>query len=203
MKQNPVMKKQQSAFGKAASIAHALCNKVAEELNFRIPLKSRNEMVSLTYKWLADEKVFPTLYLPWRKVELNDRVTLDKILCLQMKPVLCADHTVMVSIGQFNPRFQITAPLWTSEVELNFLLVTLTTEKDNKEVQKYPVRITVPYTDEEVVAQNLSFPVKPANDVIVLVSLAVCFKGKDLAGKDKDPKWLPAGILGIGRIPDI
>jgi len=51
-----------------------------------------------------------------------------------------------------------------------------------------------------VVKQKISFPLRLIAGTYFLVCLVVSFKGRSIPGMDKERKWLPAGVLGIGKI---
>jgi hypothetical protein len=183
-------------------MVHPLLNGLAAELNFKMAMKNRGKVLSGVKSWLEGEGGQPasSLYIFQPAEELNNLAGLQKILKVQISPVLAEDHTVTVSVGAFNPGTDVKVPGKTEDIELKAVLVTLRTDKGRNDVLRYPVSITIPYADAEVGEQTISFPVKPEAGTVFLVGLAVSFMGYRILGMDKNPKWLPAGVLGIGKI---
>jgi hypothetical protein len=202
VKQSKATKKSASAFGKASSIIHPLLNELATELNFKMIMKNRGKVVSAAKNWLMleTEEADSSLNTFQPALELNDIVTLEKILNVQMELIVAKDNTLSVVVGSFNPFADIKAPQKTEIVELKVVLVTSNTTKEQTIVEKYPISVEIPFCDAEVGEQTLEFPIHPGAGSIILVGLIICYKGYQINGMDRDRKWLPAGVLGLGRI---
>jgi hypothetical protein len=202
VKQTDGMKKSALYFGKASAMVHPLLNGLTMELNFKIPRSNKGKLVSMAKAWLTEVGDQPgsSLHLLQPAGELNNLVTLEKIVKVPVNAALAEDNTVTVAVGAFNPFSAVKAPAKTDTIELKAVLVTLKADKDWNDVRQYPVSLSIPYADAEVGEQTLEFPVQPNSGMAILVGWTVCFKGYRIPGMDKDPKWLPAGVLGIGKI---
>jgi hypothetical protein len=202
VKQTKATKNSAAAFGRASALAHPLLNELAAELNFKMLRSNRGKVISAANKWLAGQTSSTTSSLPiLPPVELNDQVSLEESLKAPIELTLAGDNTVTVSIGPFNPKTAVKAPRQTYRIELKAVLVTSVKGKGRKEVQQhYPVTTEIAYDNTEVPVQNISFPVQPVAGTTLMIGLAVSFKGKFIPGTDKDRKWLPAAILGFGKI---
>lgn len=202
VKQTTATKKMASVFGKASSMIHPLLNELAEELYFKMIMKNRGKVVSAAKDWLikVPESTDSSLnsFLP--AIELNDQVTLEKVLKVSMELTVAKDNKISLSMESFNPTIAILVPKKTDTIELKAVLITSHTDKDQAVVEKYPVTLEIPYSDAEVGEQTLQFPVQPEAGTVFLVALAICYKGYRINGMDRDRKWLPAGVLGLGRI---
>ena len=202
VKQSKATKKSASAFGKASSLIHPLLNELATELNFKMIMKNRGKIVSAAKNWLINEpeQTDASLHTFQPALELNDLVTLEKILNVQMELIISKDNTLSVVVRSFNPFADVQAPQKTEIVELKVVLVTSHTNQGLAVVEKYPIGVEIPFLNAEVGEQILQFPIPPTAGSIILVGLVVCFKGYKINGMDKDRKWLPAGILCLGSI---
>lgn len=202
VKQTAATKKMASVFGKASSMIHPLLNDLAEELYFKMIMKNRGKVVSAAKDWLIKEqKLTGSSFNSFQPaIELNDQVALDKILNVPIKLVVAKDKKIVLSMESFNPTVAILVPKKTDTIELKAVLITSHTDKEQTVVEKYPITLEIPYSDAEVGGQTLQFPVQPAAGTVYLVALAVCFKGYRINGLDRDRKWLPAGVLGLGRV---
>lgn len=202
VKQTAATQKIASVFGKASSMIHPLLNELAEELYFKMIMKNRGKVVSAAKDWLIKEPE-PTdssLNSFQPAIELNDLVTLEKMLKVQMELVVAKDNKISLSIESFNPIVDILVPKKTDTVEWKVVLITSLTENGQTVVEKYPITLEIPYSDAEVGEQTLQFPIQPKAGTVFLVALTVCYKGYRINGMDRDRKWLPAGVLGMGKI---
>lgn len=202
VKQSKATKKSASAFGKASSLIHPLLNELAIELNFKMIMKNRGKVVSAAKNWLMKEpeQTGSSLHTFQPALDLNDLVTLEGILNVQIELIVAKDNTISVVVGSFNPFVDVKAPQKTDTIELKVVLVTSLTNKEQTIVEKYPVSVEIPFLDAEVGEQTLQFPISPTAGSNILVGLIVCFKGYKINGMDKDRKWLPAGVLCLGSI---
>jgi hypothetical protein len=202
VKQTEGMRKSALYFGRASAMVHPLLNGLTTELNFKISRSNKGKLVSRAKAWLTEvgDQAGSSLHLLQPAGELNNLAALEKIVKVPVNTVLAEDNTVTVAVGAFNPFNAVKAPAKTDAIELKAVLVTLKADKDWNDVRQYPVSLSIPYADAEVGEQTLSFPVPPAPGMAILIGWTVCFKGYRIPGTDKDPKWLPAGVLGIGKI---
>jgi hypothetical protein len=200
--QTAATKQSGARFGKASSMTHALLNGMAAELDFKILPGNRGKTVAAVTKWLGGEgkSAVSSLHLFQPAQELNDQVSLEKLLPLQVDPVLAEDHTITVTIGAFNPVTALKVREKTEQIILKVLLVTLKSVQGDNDIRRYPVTITIPYDDAGVDEQVVSFPVQPEAGMSVLVGLAVSYQGYKFLGRENDRKWLPAAVLGIGKM---
>ena len=203
VKQTEATKKNSSHFGKAAKMVSKLLNGLANELNFRMLPANRGKTIGAVSKWLPEaEKLTTSAFYSFPSlIELNDLATLEQMAKIPTEVSLDKDHTITVSFGAFKTISAIKAPKNTGSIVLKAVLVELSTIEDTLEALVYSVSLEIPYNnDEEVAAQNISFPDQPIAGIHFLVCLVVSFKGKSIPGMDKERKWLPAGVLGIGKI---
>ncbi len=202
VKQTSATKVQASRFGEASSMTHPLLNALVGELNFKIHKTNRGKVVGAVSNWLTTvkEPAVSALSSFGAAVELNDLVTLEKIVKVSIVPVLADDNSVSVSVDSFFPETAIKAPRRTSKVELKFILVTQTREMSKKKLALYPVSVEVPYNAKEVPAQKICFPVQLAGGSSMLVGLAINFSVFALRGTGKERNWLPAGVLCVGKV---
>jgi hypothetical protein len=203
VKQTEATKKNSSNFGKAAKMVSKLFKGLAKELNFRMLPANRGKTIGEVSKWIPEEAKLTTsaFYSFPSLVELNDLIALEKAVKIHTEVFLAEDHTITISFGAFTPRSAVKAPRETDDIEIKAVLVILSPNNDmDQEVLAYPVSLEFIYNNEEVAAQNITFPVQPVAGNNFLISLVVSYKGYNIPGMDRERKWLPAGVLGIGRI---
>lgn len=191
-----------SRFGRASSMTHPLLNALVLELNFKIKKTNRGRVVGAVSNWLTslNESAVSALSSFHAPLELNELISLEKTMKISLETALSEDNFISVSVGAFVPETAIKAPRLTTRVELKFVLVTQAKTLYRKELAKYPVSIEVPYNDKEVPAQIISFPVNLMKNTNFLVGLTITFSGFGLRGTGKECKWLPAGVLCVGKI---
>lgn len=204
VKQAESTKMNASNFGKASKMVSLILKGLAKELNFRMLPANRGKTIGAVSKWLPEEaKLTKSAFYSFPSVvELNELITLEKTVNIKAEVSLVNDNTITVAFDAFNPESAIKAPKNTQSIEIKAVLVSLGNNAAILALEplEYSVSLEIPYINQEVAAQNISFPVQPVAGTNFLVSLLVSYKGDKIPGMDKERKWLPAGALGIGKI---
>jgi len=97
---------------------HPLLNELATEFNFKMIMKNRGKIVSAAKDWLIKKsgKTTSSLNTFQPALELNELVTLDKMLKVKMGLIIAKDNKISLSIASFNPFTDLQAPQKTDTV---------------------------------------------------------------------------------------
>lgn len=195
-------KKSASAFGLASAVVSPLLKGLATELDFRLTKCARGLMIGNAYRWFKTNTDWESTILSDFEpcVELNEMISIRKMFNLRIKCNLEDGKDVVLTIPEFNPKRVIITPKITVEVHFKIVLVTVSFSGRQKKIKPYPVSISIANTNHLEAARNISFPLQTGAATSFLVAITMGYTTYAIAGLNRDMKWLPAGVLAMGRI---
>lgn len=107
---------------------------------------------------------------------------------------------IILSLAGFSPKKQIKAPMRTVEVNLKFIAVSCSFEKDVPRPGYSMQQLSFAYNDRLVPEQRIVLNTGAKSGDIVMVVVAMEYKISGQIGYSKDLRWLPAGVVGMGRV---
>lgn len=107
---------------------------------------------------------------------------------------------IVVNLSAFSPKKQIKAPLRTMEVNMKFIAVSCSFEKEVPRPGYSMEQISLTYNDRVLPEQRivLNTGAKPGDIAMVVVAMEYKIAGQ--IAYSKDLRWLPAGVVGMGRV---
>lgn len=200
VKQTKATKNMGKLFGKANRLEKVLRTTLYPVIPNIKDKTMMRRMAKQLYAWLQTgplETKQPLNNIPFvTGFEYNEVSELASRFKVPMHVSRTADDKLVLQLESFIPRNSITAPAYTTNIVCAIMAATCTTNTPAA-AGSYTTQLTIPYNNETIPAQQVPLDIATVASNLTVVTVALeYYKGAVLpANKNKDLRWLPAGVV--------
>ena len=197
VKQSAATKQRSINFGIASSAGKTLRQLLSGSIAYPKDKRMQSRLSGAIAQWLGVNnisEVLPVINIPFTKSfsfnEISTIVERFKVPVTFSQP---ADNMLQVFIPSFVPVVSIAAPVNTVEIEFT-ITAAVCRLKDATSMGNCSATLTIPYTNETINEQTISFPLKTDSGNIVITAGLMNFKLSN-GQTDKRPSFMPSSVI--------